>query len=103
MTKNPYFNPDPAQHWHGDEMFESLSRDATLQDTWYVWQSHGVDCDFWSKQDWADDIRRSDFFNDMNDECLFELMRMIATHRKGEHIKNLAQHAKDYIEETLGA
>lgn len=99
MTKNIYYSANPALWSHGDEM--SAGREATLNDTWEVWETWTVDQDGYGVSDWIDDIRRSDYLNDLSDEAMKELMRLIAVNRSNPEYQNLVMHTKDYIESTL--
>lgn len=99
MARNIYHNSNPASWSHGDEMYSE--RTATLEDTWNVWEKGDVDEDGYGVSDWIDDMRRSDYFDDMPDAAVKELMYLIASNRTTTEIKNLVQHTKDYIETTL--
>lgn len=99
MAANPYYNPNPANWWHGDEMFEG--RSSTVVDVWHTWETGAVDDDGWGVSEWIEDIRRSDYFGDMDEATLKELMRFIAKNRLSPELKNLAQYTHDYIDATL--
>lgn len=101
MSRNPYFNNNYSNHWHGDEMFESDGRDASVADTWFVWETGNEDCDGWGRKEWIDDMRRGDFFNDLPDAAYAEILKLIAENRGSEQFKSLAKYAHDYIDATL--
>ena len=99
MAKNPYYDPNPANWWHGDEMFQGKSAD--IEDAWDTWETGVVDCDGWGRQQWIDDIRRSDYLNDMSNEVLEQLMRLIASNRHKPEFKDLTEYTRLHIEIVL--
>lgn len=99
MAKNPFYDPNPAAWWHGDEEF--LGKDATLEDAWSTWETGAVDCDGWGIDDWIDDIRHSDFLGDMDRKEIHQLLTMIAVNRNDERFKDLVQYATQHIQITL--
>jgi hypothetical protein len=99
MAKNPYYDPNPANWWHGDEMYQG--KEASVDDAWATWETGQSDCDGWGRQEWIDDMRRSDFLNDMSNEVLSQLMQLIATNRRDKNFSALAKYTASHIECVL--
>jgi hypothetical protein len=99
MAKNPYFNPNPAEWWHGDEMFEG--KEATLEEAWHTWETGYPDSDGWDRSDWREDILHSDFMGDMLDEAFEELMILIASNRRDAKYAKLIKYVEDHINTAI--